>query len=160
MNMLSQHISSVHPLPGRAQRRRLIITMYVLCPVLIGVCWWLHLVVHPAFSFAMIGVAVVLILLWSRLISRKYLTNLPLNQLDERQQAVRGHAYQTAYRILTGLVMLLGLYVGIGSFNAQLFLPRDFWAWMIAFFALVILITSLPSAVFAWTEPDPQDEEV
>jgi hypothetical protein len=47
MNMLSQHISSVPPLPSRAQRRRLIISMYALCPVLIGVCWWLHLVVHP-----------------------------------------------------------------------------------------------------------------
>ena len=160
MNMLSQHISTVPSIPSRAQRRRMIITMYALCPILIGVCWWLHLVVYPAFSFAMVGVAVVLILLWSRLISRQYITNLPLNQLDERQQVVRGKAYQTAYRILTGLVMLLGLYVGIGSFNAQLFLPRDFWAWIIAFFGLAILITSLPSAVFSWTEPDPQDEEV
>lgn len=161
MIMLSQNISSVPPIPSRAQRRRLIVTMYALCPALIGVCWWLHLVVHPAFSFAMMGVVVVLILLWSRLISRQYLTNLPLNQLDERQQAVRGQAYQTAYRILTGLVIfLLGLYVSIGSFNAQWFLPRDFFAWIIVFFGLAILITSLPSAVFAWTEPDPQDEEV
>ena len=103
----------------------------------------------------MMGVVVVLILHWSRLISRQYVTNLPPNQLDERQRAVRGQAYQTAYRILTGFVILLGLYVSIGSFNAQWFLPRDFFAWIIVFFGLAILITSLPNAVFAWTEPDP-----
>jgi hypothetical protein len=160
MNMLSQHVTPIDPMPGLAKRRRLIVTMYVLCPALIGVCWWLHLVVHPAFSFAMIGVVGVLILLWSRLISRQYLTNVPLRQLDERQRAVQSVAYRRAYHLLTGLVMVLGLYVGVGSFNAQLFLPRDFPAWLIAFFGLAFLITSLPSAVFAWTEPDPQDEEV
>jgi hypothetical protein len=160
MNMLSQHVSPTTPMPSRAQRRRLIVSMYVLCPALIGVCWWLHLMIYPAFSFAMIGVVGVLILLWSRLISRQYLTNVPLRLLDERQQAVQSQAYRRAYQILTGLIMVLGLYVGVGSFNAQLFLPRDFPSWLIAFFGLAFLITSLPSAVFAWTEPDLQNEEV
>jgi hypothetical protein len=158
MNLLSPIHASPAPLPHRAQRRRLIVTMYVLCPALIGVCWWLHVVVHPAFSFGMLGVTGVLILLWSQLTSRQYLTNVPLGQLDERQQAVRGRAYQKAYHLLTGLLVILGIYVSMGSLTAQWFLPRDFAAWAITFFALTFLITSLPSAMFAWSEPDPADE--
>ena len=146
-------------MPRRAQRRRLIVTMYVLCPVLIGLCWWLHLVVHPAFSFAMMGVVGVLLGLWGLFSgSRQYLTNLSLDQLDERQQAVRGLAYQRAYHILIGLLMVLALYVAAGSFNAQWFPPNDFSVWLLVFFGLVILLTSLPGAVFAWSEPDLPDE--
>jgi hypothetical protein len=161
MNLLSPIRSSAAPLPKRAQRRWLIVTMYVLCPALIGGCWWLHVVVHPAFSFAMLGVVGVLLLLWNRFAgSKEYLTNLPLSHLDERQLAVRGQAYQRAYQILTGLVLVLGLYVGLGSFNTQWFLPRDFFAWLILFFGLTILITSLPTAVFAWSELDLSEEAV
>jgi len=161
MNLFPLICTSGAKMPRRAQRRRLIVAMYVLCPVLIGLCWWLHLVVHPAFSFAMMGVVGVLLWLWSFFSrSRQYLTNLPLDQLDERQRVVRGLAYQRAYHILIGLLMVLALYVAAGSFNTQWFPPNDFSVWLIVFFGLAILLTSLPSAVFAWNEPDLLEEDL
>jgi hypothetical protein len=77
-------------------------------------------------------------------------------QLDERQRLVRDHAYRSAYYGLTLLFGALSLVVMYAAGDdagwsamreAALLLP---W--------LTFVPGSLPSAIVAWTEPDPPED--
>lgn len=72
---------------------------------------------------------------------------------DERQTAVRHRAFVRAYAILAALLCVACVYATI-AFDAGLWLP-DANSRRPILFGLIFLCASLPSAVIAWTEPDP-----
>lgn len=77
---------------------------------------------------------------------------------DERQTSVRHRAFVRAYQILVPVVCAGVLYVTLASENG-LWLPTGTYVKAIAF-GLVLLCTSFPSAVIAWTEPDLASESI
>lgn len=81
-----------------------------------------------------------------------------IEMLDERQRAIRDRAYYSAYRALSvigvGGVLYLALVqlrrlpqVQLGSGEAMLLAG-----------GAVLLLLTLPSAIMAWTEPDPPED--
>jgi hypothetical protein len=81
-------------------------------------------------------------------------------QLDERQRSIRDRAYRSAYTILTSLTMLALIYLSYAaSFEGLgLWLPprQSVFAIVTGF---ILLSTSLPTAVIAWNEPDPEGDD-
>lgn len=76
--------------------------------------------------------------------------------LDERQREVRDYAYRWAYRILGSLLLIGFVYLQFvlimdlplpGKNRASMLFPIGIW-----------LITSLPTSIVAWTEPDPEPD--
>jgi hypothetical protein len=77
--------------------------------------------------------------------------------IDERERELRDRATARAYRILTGALGLLSLYViVVAMFNLGLPTPSTAWQLLLALIALGWLATSLPQSVLAWTLPDPE----
>lgn len=71
---------------------------------------------------------------------------------DERQTAVRHHAFVLSYRILTGILSLAAVYWTVAAATA-LWLPGpEFRSPLL--FGLVFLTATMPSATIAWIEPD------
>jgi hypothetical protein len=89
---------------------------------------------------------------------------LPERAVDERQEAIRNHAYRQAHRIIThALLWPVGLVVVLAAFG-------DPFGWLHALWsntALVIalgtsgtqLLAFLPTMILAWVEPDPIEGE-
>ncbi|WP_412026941.1 hypothetical protein [Deinococcus yunweiensis] len=77
----------------------------------------------------------------------------PDSELDERQRRVRDEAYVNAYRLLCTLFILVRLYVMIGH-DAGWWLPRSSNELQATFWSGLLLASTLPSAILAWTEPD------
>ena len=148
---------------SQRQRRVLVLTeyaglfSYLTVTVFMDDTWWLLL--------AFVGV-VAMVLIHSQLLVRftQKIANKEDAELDERQTAVRDNAHRTAYQILgsaiiVGLVLLQMLTTG----------PLGFRPWTpqlsIRSIVLPVLTTilwmyvSLPTAVIAWTEPDPETDE-
>jgi hypothetical protein len=78
--------------------------------------------------------------------------------LDERQQAFRNKMYLLAYQILGALVMVLALYGYIAADSKSLWLPKSELELQAVFWGVWVLVTTLPSALVAWLEPDPLEE--
>ena len=86
------------------------------------------------------------------------------SELDERQTAVRDNAHRTAYQILgsaiiVGLVLLQMLTTGPLGFRP--YAPQLSIRSIVLPVSTTILwmYVSLPTAVIAWTEPDPETDE-
>lgn len=75
--------------------------------------------------------------------------------LDERQEAVRNRAYRLAYGILGALACFAALYLYIAADSGSLWLPTTSNELQAAFWGVLLLTSTLPAAVLAWTEPDP-----
>lgn len=73
---------------------------------------------------------------------------------DERQTGVRHRAFVRAYWILNTLICCVALYWMLAA-DAGLWLPDPAYRKQILF-GLILLCSSLPSAVIAWTEPDEE----
>lgn len=77
--------------------------------------------------------------------------------IDERERELRDRATAVAYRILTGAVALISLYVIVALiFRLGLPLPSTAWQFLLLLIPLGWLATSLPQSVLAWTLPDPE----
>ena len=77
--------------------------------------------------------------------------------IDERERELRDRATARAYRILTGALVLISLYVVVAvMFKVGLPTPSTAWQLFLALIALGWLATSLPQSVLAWTLPDPE----
>ncbi|WP_424950436.1 hypothetical protein [Deinococcus sp.] len=74
--------------------------------------------------------------------------------LDERQLLLRGRAYLNAYRVLGLLIMLGLLYISLAADQGWP-MPHGYPAWNLLYMAALLLSLTLPSALLAWTEPDP-----
>lgn len=148
---------------SRTQRRMLVLAEYAsiftfpMVSILSKSAWWMLL--------ALFGVvATVLVHNWLLLPSTQKIANKEEAELDERQTAVRNHAHRTAYQILgtgvmVGLVLLQMLTTGP--------LSERPWTPHISIRGVVVpvlttamwLYFTLPTAVIAWTEPDPDPDE-
>lgn len=93
----------------------------------------------------MTAIAVILIV--------RFVPSQPDDKLDERLRMVRDRAHRLAYQVVSVVVLsaLLALYLRAWWFD---WLPETdgIGRWMIATSMLVI---ATPSAVMAWTEPEP-----
>jgi hypothetical protein len=77
--------------------------------------------------------------------------------IDERERELRDRATAVAYRILTGALGLISLYVIVAvMFNLGLPIPSTAMQLLLALIPLGWLATSLPQSVLAWTLPDPE----
>ncbi len=77
--------------------------------------------------------------------------------IDERERELRDRATAVAFRILTGAIGLISLYVIVDMlFQLGLPIPSTAWQLLLALIPLGWLATSLPQSVLAWTLPDPE----
>lgn len=78
--------------------------------------------------------------------------------IDERLRAVRDRAYRKAYQWLTMGIALLVFYVIASTTGLSLWLPTSL-SQRLALLAIGgWIVTTLPQAIIAWTEPDEPDE--
>lgn len=148
---------------SQRQRRVLVLAeyagllSYLAASILAGSAWWLVL--------TLVGV-VATVLIHSQLLVRftQKIADKEDSELDERQTAVRDNAHRTAYQILgsaiiVGLVLLHMLTTGPLGFRP--------WTPQLSIRSIVLPVTttivwmyvSLPTAVIAWREPDPETDE-
>lgn len=74
--------------------------------------------------------------------------------LDERDQAVRDHAYRRSYWVVTCLTLLALLYAMLAADRPGWWMPsrqEHYWS---LFVVLALVAGSLPTAIVAWIEPD------
>jgi cytochrome bd-type quinol oxidase subunit 1 len=77
--------------------------------------------------------------------------------IDERERELRDRATAVAYRILTGALGFISLYVIVAwLFKLGLPLPATAMQLLLALIPLGWIATSLPQSVLAWTLPDPE----
>jgi len=77
--------------------------------------------------------------------------------IDERERELRDQATAVAYRILTGAIAFISLYVIVALlFSLGLPVPSTAMQLLLALIPLGWIATSLPQSVLAWTLPDPE----
>lgn len=76
---------------------------------------------------------------------------------DERQEQVRHAAYVRAYWILTTLLCATSALFLSSAASGILHVTSGFLGKPLVPAAAIVLAVSLPSAVIAWTEPDPKE---
>jgi hypothetical protein len=89
------------------------------------------------------------------------ITGKPDAELDERQVQLRNRVYYLAYGLLS-IILGVGLfywYIATDAARLELWLPRSSFEAAAVFWGLLILLSSLPTAVLAWLEPDFLPEE-
>jgi MFS family permease len=82
--------------------------------------------------------------------------------LDERELSLRNAAHYHAYQILSSALTTITA-VPLGAslyFGLDLPLQLTHWHFMALFFLFMNLSLSLPASVVAWTEPDPEPEDL
>ena len=88
--------------------------------------------------------------------------DLPDEDIDERQIALRDRTYLIAYRIAAATVLwvLLAAYI-VADAAATRVVSASVEAWLASdlFFVLVTLLFFLPSAVLAWYSEDERDDD-
>ena len=134
----------------RGSRRTLVVVGVLLC---VGII--------PAFaqSGGLVGIAVTLAAwgVWGLLrLSTRTVADLPDRFLDERQRALRDRAYRYAYLIL-GWVVAAALTLGLIAFvvvseNDAATLTTTWDQAIGVVLSVTLLISLLPSAVFAWCD--------
>ena len=79
--------------------------------------------------------------------------------IDERERELRDRATARAYRILSGTLAIISLYLIVAAmFKVGLPIPSTAWQLVLALIPLGWLATSLPQSVLAWSLPDPEPE--
>jgi hypothetical protein len=77
--------------------------------------------------------------------------------IDERERELRDRATAVAYRILSGVLGFVSLYVIVAMlFKLGLPIPTSASQLLILLIPIGWLATSLPQSVLAWTLPDPE----
>jgi hypothetical protein len=90
------------------------------------------------------------------------ITGKPDAELDERQVQLRNRVYYLAYGLLSSIlgVGLIYWYIATDAQRLALWLPSSPVEVGAVFWGLLLLLSSLPTAVLAWLEPDFLPEEV
>lgn len=145
------------PVP-RTARRLLVVVAYVGYALLV-LAWSFLPAPAKWFPIVPLGLAVVTaagLLLAPRLLG---VSDGADDELDERQLAVRNRTYLNAYRVLGLLVILAALYhmIAVSSERGALWLPRSDLAAQGLFWGAWLVAVTLPAALAAWTEPDPEE---
>lgn len=148
---------------SRARRRVIVVGLYLLLLAMVSM-----LAGGPEAASAMpsvLGTGPVAYLIW--LFTAQFVCFMLLNYsvrglllgdayIDEHERELRDRATARAYRILTGAVAFLSLYVMVALiFKLGLPMPSGPWQLLLLLIPLGWLATSLPQSVLAWTLPDP-----
>lgn len=105
------------------------------------------------------GLAIVTLVAWLFLYRfRASLAQASDDRLDERQVQVRDRAYLDSYRILAGLVVAGLLLLGILPQIAGHPVALSFDVVLPFLLGAILYALLIPSAVVAWTEPEPVPE--
>jgi hypothetical protein len=117
----------------------------------------LKLVADPIAGFAvasMIG--------WTLRTAVRRVADLPDEDIDERQIALRDRTYLVAYRILAVTVawFVLAAYI-VGDASATRVVSTSVAEWIMsdAMFVVIPLVAFLPSVVLAWYAPDESEDD-
>jgi hypothetical protein len=145
---------------SRRMRRRLVIGVYGGW-LLVALATRLFSTAYPHFPVILplvIANAIVLLIVFGR---RTYLAREVLATdagLDERLVQNRNQAFRTAFQVFSPLVLIawplsfvvIGLEPGNqGNIDA-----------LLVYFATAMVATTLPTAIWAWREPDPDEPEI
>jgi len=99
---------------------------------------------------------------WMLRTAVRSVADLPDEQIDERQVALRDRTYLIAYRILavTFAWLVFAAYI-VADASATRIVSSSVADWIMsdAMFVVIPLLAFLPSAVFAWYSPDETDDE-
>lgn len=145
---------------SREQRRRLVLGAY-MGYVGVVILWSISTALSSGWFFAAaLAVGALMVYCYTRLLFKGgfwLLANAPDAQLDERQRYARDNAYRLAYAYASSAVMLALLYWYFASDiqKVKLWLPSTENELLATFWGFWLLLTTLPSAVLAWIEPDP-----
>ncbi len=117
----------------------------------------LKLVADPIAGFAIASV-----IGWVLRTAVRRVPDLPDEEIDERQVALRDRTYLIAYRILavTFAWLVLAAYI-VGDASATRVVSTSVADWIMAdaMFVVIPLVAFLPSAVLAWYARDEVDDE-
>lgn len=126
-----------------------------------GLGSWLDADLHP-FPTPLVPLLLAGALGWVLRTAVGRAADLPDEDIDERQIALRDRTYLVAYRIIgsTVLVLVLAAYI-VADAAATRTVSASFAAWLMSdvFFLLAPLVAFLPSAVLAWYLPDAPEAE-
>ncbi|MDQ4128928.1 MAG: hypothetical protein M3151_13445 [Actinomycetota bacterium] len=148
---------------SQRQRRMLVLAEYagISCFPVVSIftesAWWMLL--------GLLGV-IATVLIHGRLLFpfTQKIANKTDADLDERQTAVRDSAHRTSYEIL-GTVIIVGLALlhmlttgplGERPWTSQTSIHGIVWP---TFTTILLMFSTLPTAVIAWAEPDPEPDE-
>jgi MFS family permease len=146
---------------SRRRRRLIVVGLYLLLLATVSA-----LAGGPGAMPSVLGATPVTYLIW--LASAQILCFMLLNYsvrglllgnayIDERERELRDRATAVAYRILTGAIGFISLYVIAALlFKLGLPLPATATQLLLALIPLGWIATSLPQSVLAWTLPDPE----
>lgn len=154
------------PLGSRRRHRLAVLALYVGYPSVVGLLW-LGSQLHRGWSplraalTVPLALSVVAVLVGGFILLSRPAINLPNiadRDLDERQRQVRDRAYRIAYRLAGGALFLVSLitFVALSAGRPVAPTPESAQA---AFWGVFIVVTTLPTAIIAWTEPDPHDHD-
>jgi len=98
---------------------------------------------------------------WTLRTAVRRVADLPDEEIDERQVALRDRTYLIAYRILAVAVawLVFAAYI-VGDASAMRVVSSSVADWIMAdaMFLIIPLVAFLPSAVLAWYAPDEVDD--
>jgi hypothetical protein len=158
---------------GRSARRRLVVawSAAIVATAVLPLAMRLQDVLGPAVVVDGIGLklvadpiagfAVASVIGWVLRTAVRRVADLPDEDIDERQVALRDRTYLVAYRILAVTVawLVLGAYI-VGDASATRLVSTSVADWIMAdaMFVVIPLVAFLPSAVLAWYAPDEVDD--
>ncbi|GAB3643189.1 hypothetical protein [Spirosoma arcticum] len=136
----------------RAQRRIAVVLQLISYPLLFSIASLLGIWPSVSTLLALIGLAGISAYLYHNTGLWQF-GNAPDDQLDERQVQTRNQAYRLAYIGVSGLVVLLLIYLALAN-DLRLLVPRGFDQVTPFFWTIWTFVMVLPSAILAWTESD------
>jgi hypothetical protein len=158
---------------GRRARRRLVVawSAAIVATAVLPLAVRLQDVLGPAVVVDGIGLklvadpiawfAIASVIGWVLRTAVRRVPDLPDEEIDERQVALRDRTYLIAYRILSVTVawLVLAAYI-VADASATRVVSSSVADWIMAdaMFLIIPLVAFLPSAVLAWYAPDEVDD--
>lgn len=152
----------------RAQRRRMVALLYLGYPIGVSAVWLSGQLreanalplVYAAGAVAIAGILATIVAYFKLMgHTTVNLPNIAGRALDERQRRVRDGAFRGAYYALMTLVTLIGagvLLVSIVGDNPTVAVTNG--TAQVIWWAVFIVTNTLPTAIIAWNESDPDEE--
>jgi hypothetical protein len=145
---------------GRAARRGLVLSLYLGYALILTLFATREAL--PSGWFAPLAFILLLVTALSYIglyTSTRSVADASDGQLDERERSVRDSAYRFAYQALSGTFLLSAFYTMVAMDGGSLWFPRTLNEASAVFWGVFLLATTLPTAIIAWREPDPVDDD-
>lgn len=153
--------------PDQRRRRLAVLVMYLFMALFLGAFTGFSTLenIPGVWRWLMAACSIVLLLqLGSAFYALRDVTGDVANQrgndLDEREHAIRDRAYYRAYKILSSIALCVLFYyvIALDSNVLPLRVPQAEGSRMAVFLCAFLLVTTLPTAILAWDEPDLEEE--